>query len=134
MPKGSKNRFRLGIRRGHCVQMDAARAEAFAEDEQVTKSDIQQAIEREARRAALGALAELDLTGGSQILVSGMSGVARVLDMSRSKVQRLRASAASNGIPFPEAALYAGLGSTKSYWLRDIEGWVEDVSASGMDW
>lgn len=134
MPVAFKNRTRPTTSRGRRAQMDAARAEAWTDTDDVSKSDIQQAIEREARRAALGALAELDLVGGSQILVSGMSGVARVLDMSRSKVQRLRATAASQGIPFPEPALYAGLGSTKSYWLRDIEGWVEDVSTSGMDW
>lgn len=79
-------------------------------------------------------MADLDLADGSQLLFSGMAGVARVLDMSRCKLHRLRAAATKNGIPFPKPALYAGLGSTKSYWLWDIEGWIEDVSSSGMDW
>lgn len=141
MSKASRERTCSAVHTGSTApsrnprsQIEDVREEALAEDDEMPKSDIQQAIEREARRAALLTIADLDLAGGSQLLVSGMAGVARVLDMSRCKVHRLRAAAASNGIPFPKPALYAGLGGTKCYWLRDIEGWVEEVSASGMDW
>ena len=96
--------------------------------------DLQAAIDRAARDAVLHAMADLELARGSQVLVSGMAGVARVLDMSRSKLHRLRAAATRTGIPFPEPALYSGLGGTKSYWLKDVEGWIRDVGAAEVNW
>lgn len=57
-----------------------------------------------------------------------------MLDMSLSKIHRIRVAASRNGIPFPEPALYAGLGGTTSYWLKDIVGWVRDIRAAEIDW
>lgn len=100
----------------------------------MTGGDIQTVMEQAAKQAAIKAVAEMDLAGRAQLLVSGMEGVSRVLDMSRSKVHRIRAAATREGIPFPEPALYSGLGGSKSYWLRDIEDWIRRVGEAGIGW
>lgn len=99
----------------------------------MSNSDIQCVIEKAAREAAIQAVNDLDLPGG-QLLVSGMSGVARILDMSRTKVHRLRRAAAASGIQFPEPALDAGVGGTKSYWRSDIRKWVRTVREARIGW
>lgn len=47
VPKSSKDRIRTATSRSHRSHMETARADAFAEDYEVSKSDLQQVIERE---------------------------------------------------------------------------------------